>query len=937
MGKLWLSFLTIFISLNIYCQTKITGTVKSSVDETPLYGAQIVLKDGAHTVQSDRIGYFQFVSIPDGTYTLEITKVGYESYEQQVIVNGQKLIELNDLYLTYAPQSVEVGVITLTSDELSSDESSQQSSVGLLQSSRDVFARAAAYELGAFWFRTRGYDNKYSDVYFNGVKMNKIDNGRVDYSNWGGLNDITRYPAEVTYGIEPSDYAFGNLGGVTYIDTRPSTLRTGTSLSYSLTNRSYRQRLMLTHNTGLNAKGWGFTVSGSRRWANEGRIEGTFYDAWGYFLGIEKRFNNKHTLLLSAFGAPTKRSTNSPNTQEIYDLLGTGYNAYWGYQDSRVVEDATKSELPGVLDGSWKYQDGAKRSERIKNTFEPVFSLTHYWDITDHSKLTTTVAYQTGSSASSRLDWNNADNPSPNYYRNMPSNADNPAILQEQWLNDINRRQIDWLQLYRLNQTLSGNAKYFLVADVNKDKTLTLNTHYRNQVSNNFSLYANLSYQRTKSNNFRRLEDLLGAKYVLDQDDFAPVGVSGDYDTNNPDRQAVEGDKVQYNYDIDHAVASAYAAATIKEGPLSVTIGGKLSNTEIQRTGLYDYYRYTNSKGKSEKYNFLDYGAKLNATYKINGRNYLVFNGAYYTNAPTANETFPQQRTNNLTIPGLESAKIMSGDLNYVLRAPRVKARATAFYTLVKDEVQTAFGYLERDLNLDSANVFTAEVLKGIDKEYLGSELAVEAQITTTFTVNAAASIGQYIYKNNPDLYYFSDKYAENGGFEYQGKSYLKNYKLASSPQKAVSVGFQYRSPNYWWFGMTGNYLAENYVSLAATRRNEGFFINKKIGRPYKEFVKDQDHGGEITKALLTQEQFKNAFMLNANAGKTFRIGKYYMGVSITVDNILNNKEYKTGGFEQLRLANYQSLSDPQKQKTFGNKYWYNLGTSYFFNVFLRF
>ncbi|WP_406649591.1 carboxypeptidase-like regulatory domain-containing protein, partial [Ornithobacterium rhinotracheale] len=306
--------------------------MKSSSDEKALYDAQVTLKGLGQSVQSDRIGYFQFIDVPKGAYTLEINKVGYESYTQDFVVNGEKVIDLGDLFISYDPQSVNVGVITLSTDELSSDESSTQSSVGLLQSSKDVFAKVAAYELGSFWFRPRGYDNKYSDVFFNGVRMNKIDNDRVDFGNWGGLNDITRYPAEVTYGIAPSDYAFGDLGGITYVDTRPSNLRTGNSLSYSLTNRSYRQRLMFTHNTGINAKGWGFTVSGSRRWANEGRIPGTFYDAWAYYLGIEKRFNNKHSLLLSAFGAPSRRSSSSPNTQEVYDLKGINYNAYWGYQ-----------------------------------------------------------------------------------------------------------------------------------------------------------------------------------------------------------------------------------------------------------------------------------------------------------------------------------------------------------------------------------------------------------------------------------------------------------------------------------------------------------------------------------------------------------------------------------------------------------------------------
>jgi hypothetical protein len=44
-----------------------------------------------------------------------------------------------------------------------------------------------------------------------------------------------------------------------------------------------------------------FTVSGSRRWANEGYIEGTFYNAYAYFVGAEKKINARHSLALTAF------------------------------------------------------------------------------------------------------------------------------------------------------------------------------------------------------------------------------------------------------------------------------------------------------------------------------------------------------------------------------------------------------------------------------------------------------------------------------------------------------------------------------------------------------------------------------------------------------------------------------------------------------------
>ena len=316
-------------------QTKVTGVAKNAATGEEVYNLTVrlggvVVNDAAIT---DRIGYFQFVDIPDGVYKLQIYGVGYDPYEKEITIIGQKVLDLGDIKLTFNPNTAEVGIITLTDDELSDDESTTASNSGLLQSSRDVFARVSAYELGSYWFKPRGLDNKYNDVMFNGVRMNKMDNGRATFNNWGGLNDVTRRPDELTYGIEPSSYAFGDLGGVTNFDTRPSTMRKGVSLAYSSTNRSYRNRVMATYNTGLMDNGWAFMVSGSRRWAEEGIIEGTSYDAYAYYLGIEKKFNEHHTLNFTSFGAPTRRTTGSPNTQEVVDMKGIYYNSYWGWQD----------------------------------------------------------------------------------------------------------------------------------------------------------------------------------------------------------------------------------------------------------------------------------------------------------------------------------------------------------------------------------------------------------------------------------------------------------------------------------------------------------------------------------------------------------------------------------------------------------------------------
>ena len=103
----------------------------------------------------------------------------------------------------------------------------------------------------------------------NGVSMVKSDNGNVDFSNWGGLNEITRYP-EVAANHAPSDYAFGGASSVVYKNTNASEYRKGFQATYSFTNRNYRHRASLRYTSGMNKNGWAFTAMGARRWAQEG-------------------------------------------------------------------------------------------------------------------------------------------------------------------------------------------------------------------------------------------------------------------------------------------------------------------------------------------------------------------------------------------------------------------------------------------------------------------------------------------------------------------------------------------------------------------------------------------------------------------------------------------------------------------------------------------
>src|SRR5690606_37409935 len=106
----------------------------------------------------------------------------------------------------------ELSIITLTDNDLGDDNSGSENTAGLLQASKDPFQQAAAFNWGMARYRIRGLDNEYGVTMINGVPMNKLYDGRPQWSNWGGLNDATRNQ-EFTTGTRPSDYTFGSLIG----------------------------------------------------------------------------------------------------------------------------------------------------------------------------------------------------------------------------------------------------------------------------------------------------------------------------------------------------------------------------------------------------------------------------------------------------------------------------------------------------------------------------------------------------------------------------------------------------------------------------------------------------------------------------------------------------------------------------------------------------
>jgi hypothetical protein len=893
----------------------VKGIVVDNNSKNRLKNVLIRVKNTNVTTNTTINGVFTIRDLANGNYILEFIFNGFESQNFPITLS-ENTVDLGTISLFEdITEEQDLSIITITDDQLNTDASAADNISGLLQASKDIFLRTAAFEFSSSFFRIKGLDSGNGKVLINGIEMNKIYDGRAQWSNWGGLNDVLRNQ-EFSNGLAPSSFTFGGILGATNMNTRASQQRPGTRISYSSSNRSYEHRLMATHTTGISKTGWVMTFSGSRRAGNEGFNEGTSYNSYSFFASIEKKINENHSVNFTGIFTPNRRGKSSPNTQEVFDLKGIEYNEYWGHLN------------------------GKKRNSRIKEVVEPILMLSHYWEVSKKTRFQTNVSYQCGKIGNSRLDFNGGSNPSPSYYQILPSyflrNNDLVGAYTSQE-NFVNNGQLDWTRIFDANTTNASvglNNAYVLYEDRNNDKQLTVNTIYNTNLDNNISINGKLEYKQLHSQNFAEVIDLLGGIGYLDINNFADTARQMQNDIANPDRVVGVGDKFRYNFNLNSAFMNAFVQAQFKYNKVDFFAAVTLSKITNQREGLYQNGRFENtSLGLSKKLSFTNYGMKVGGTYKINGRNLIDANVGYLTQAPTLRNSFSNARENNNTVNNLDSENVFSLDASYIRRSPIITARLTGYYISMKEATEISF-YFADGVGGDNT-AFVQEILSGIEKNQVGLELGVEVQVTATIKLKGAAAVGSFTYANNPDLYLTSDV-INDGIFDENGRSgkytsNLKNYKIAAGPQQAYSAGFEYRDPNYWWVGATTNFFSNTFVDIAPLTRSSNFYSDA-------DGLTFPDYDIDVARELLRQEKFNNYKVVNLVGGKSWKVRRNYISVFATVNNLLNTA-YKSGGFEQGRNANYNELRKDKAldKPVFGNKYWYGRGTTYFLNASISF
>ena len=913
--KLFL-FMLLSAMLPMTAQTAaIVGKVVDSTSGSPVAGATVSLRDKGLSSQTNFNGDFR-LEAPAGNNFITVVNDGFTSLGLDITVGSGKT-DLGELRIT--PVNAEDDYFGESSDLIIDDatfedeEGSSQSVAALNGANDDIYYSTASYNFSPMYFRYRGYDSQYQTVYINGMAFNDLIRGRFNFSTLMGMTSRAFRNKTTTVGMGASNYGFGSIGGSVNYNTVTDLYSPGFNGSLAYTNSSYMLRAMATYSTGVSSKGWAFTVSAIGRYADEGVMEGTFYNSGGLFLSLEKMLNPNHSLTFTAFGGPTQRATGLATYQEAYDLAGSNlYNPTWGWQD------------------------GKKRSSRITETFDPTMMLNWLYK-KGNTTVNTAAAARWVNYNRTALQYYKANDPNPTYYRYLPSYYENDPeqfeLYTKGWL-DGSLRQIRWDDLYQvnyLNNIQNENlpdadkkgSSYIMENRVSNQFNALFSSYVNTRLTDALTLQAGVSFNYTKGSNYKTIRDLMGGEFWLDVDPFsdrnisiAPEQLQNDLD--NPNRRVGKGDKFGYNYDIYALQAEAWIQNVINLPHWDINYGLKMSYTQYQRDGHMRNGRAPgNSLGKSAMQRFDNAGVKVGATYKLVGRNYFTAHLDYGTRAPLFDNVYIAPRVKNTTVVNPANERDFSADLSYTWNYRRFRGSITGYYTEMDNAIERNGFYDE------SYQTYANYVLTDVKRVYKGIELGMAYKITPSLTATFAGTVSRFQYKNNP----LGTRSFENGMHPDTTQTvYLKNYYLGSVPQTQANLGLDWAAPGNWFFNVNGTFQGDAYVNLAPA-------YHEALPTLWEEFGNSEEELKAKIEELSAQDKIKNAFTLNLSIGKLIYINrKVSLNINVNINNILNNRDVVTYAYQQGRLStkNFDRSAYP-------NRLSYAQGVRAFVNIGVRF
>ena len=845
-------FVVFFFSFTSFSQSLVSGVVVDGTTNEPLIGANVSIKGTTDGTFTGLDGSFSFST---NASTSDVVLISYIGYEDVEIANSGDLgnIQMTSTNLTLDEIRVTADVsidrktpstYTNVSKQYVEEYAGTQEVGELLKMTPGVYTSKEGGGVGDSRVYIRGFAQENITVMINGVPVNDMENGRVFWSNWNGLGDVTSQ-MQVVRGLGVSKLAFGSIGGTINIVTNSIESKKGGTFMQQVSD--YGQfKETVSYNTGRTKRDWAVSFLYSRT-DGKGYVDGSYVHANTYFLSIAKEFNKDNSLVLTAVGAPQKHGQRDQYlTQSEVDQYGHKYNRDWGYLDGE--------ELNG----------------RNNYYHKPHIVLNHYYNIDDNTSLNTSVYASYGKGGGS--------GPLGSYGRYY-GNQDRTDDGLINWGAVVSDNVANQGGSARYGLATTQGSSLILRNSVNNHKWYGILSNLEHDFSDNLSLTVGVDARTYRGEHFREVRDLLGGshwtelyKYTVDYSrnsalsSFGDGGIRDHMKYPHENRTSLffvktpENQRIAYDNDGIHRYAGLHGQLEYSDDKVSAFLAGSVSRTQYVRVDRMNYIGTENggTAQESRKVNITGHNLKAGFNFNFNDASNFYLNGGTFSRAPFFNFVFTNYQ--NVVVDPLENEKARSIEAGYGYRSRYFSMKINGYKTKWIDK-----GLLSPRVTING--VATRSAIRGQDALHKGIELEFNTKPNPNFDLGGIVSLGDWKWANDVvgELRSDGDQTITTVNI-YSGGLYVGNH-----PQNQL--------------GITARYQISKVIDIGGQ-----YLYNSKLYSDYD--VSDRDDPGASN---FQPYQMDNYGVMDLRAGARFNIGNVGAYFQVQCYNLLDNIYWSRG------------------------------------------
>ena len=790
-----ISILAISVGL-VYGQA-VTGFVGDG--EKPLVGANVIVEGTELGGVTDESGKF-VIETGSGTFDITASYIGYVAKTQSVEIGdivGSVSFDLEtdvvaltalEVLASRADETTPVAYTTVSKEEMEVRLGSQDIPM-ILNTTPSVYATQQGGGAGDARINVRGFNQRNVAVMINGVPQNDMENGWVYWSNWDGVGDATS-SIQMQRGLSAVNLATPSIGGTMNIITDPAAHEKGGKFKQEVGEGGFLKST-LNYNSGLiNDK---LAISGTIvRKTGDGLIDGTWTDAWAYYLGTSYAVSDKQRFELYAIGAPQRHGQNLYK-QNIATYSQELAGSIDGYNDSAYVEgEKFETEAGRFFNQNWApvdpsykgqqywYMYGARTTDRYnpnllnerENFFhKPLVNLNHFYDINDDMRLSS-VLYWSGGSGGGTGTYGSVSR--------KPAVEGEPWYASSPWMWDWNAEiEQNSSNVDSAWSDVENRSTGILRNSINRQNTYGLISKLNYDVSDELEVQVGIDWRTAGIEHAREVRDLLGGDYYVN---FA--------DDNAPDGKVVRlGDIIAYHNETTVNWFGAFLQGSYTGEKLNLYGMGGVSTIGYT---YEDHFALNVDEDGNKIDNFVEapsittFQVKGGARYNLDDRLSAFANLGYVQKPPILDNVIDYDG-NVSTNP--DNEKFISTEVGGEYRSELVAIKGSYYNTQWKDRNLTKSVTTGQGDSGDTDIIY----LTGVDQSHSGFEIESKVALHEMVDLDVAVSIGDWYFDGDAKGDYTSMEYNENneiiGQTSTEYEYALANLKVGDMPQTSYVGG----------------------------------------------------------------------------------------------------------------------------------------------------